>query len=625
MKSFFNNITKGTLLGASLLLGVSACTDDHFDISQSGAASGANTIWQNIVANAQLDSLRQILSKSRVMRSRTDRTSTNTYSSVFDATQNLTLWAPIDGTYPAYKYLAMIEKAEQLRAAGEIEAAVELDYKVASQFVENHTSRLSFESTATEQEVRLLNFKRVSYDATAGIFNNTPLLTADEAARMGVEVHYPSSNGIMHLINGGSHFAYNIYDFLLSDDPRFTAVRAELAAKEQVEFSETMSTPGTMNKDGKMEYADSVYTISNTLISSSFAMVSDEDSVYVAMIPTNNCYDKALSQLKSLYKFADSYKMSYSSSERTFSQTYDISNTDSLAEECARKRLFENMFFSPSLFGDVNRNDSAQVINYALTADSLISTHNTVFYNPNAGTSAPNPMFGGKMPEKASNGYIFALDEYNIDNALSFMEKVQKYTYNSSSVIGSTNSTVTGIGEMYELTDETRNEEVTGEIENNYYRRFPLPATGTVGVYFQLPSVFSGKYQISVVCLPSHANINFPYDFDEKTEQELPEELTFCAAVVLDSNLKNSSAAPGKKDICGSFSDDIVIDQTAIKEYVLFDSFEFPRTYIGLPENVQGETYPLLYIEFPNRMRKNCKGFNINQIILRPVSEQLGQ
>ena len=625
MKSIFNYITKGTLLGASLLLGVSACTDDHFDISQSGKPLAANTIWQNVVANTQLDSLRQILSKARVMRSRTDRTSTNTYSSIFDGSQNMTLWAPIDGTYPAHKYLEMIDQARQLREAGEIESAVELDYKVASQFVQNHASRLSFESMATEQQVRLLNFKHVGYDATAGIFNNVPLLTNTEANVLGVDVHYPSSNGIMHLIDGESPFSYNIYDFLLSGDPRFSIINAELAANEQVEFDEVGSTPGTMNSEGRMEYADSIYTTTNSLLNLSNALLGVEDSVYIAMIPTDACYNQAIDQLKGLFKFSKTYKTSYSSTEHTFNQTYEVSNPDSLAEECARELLFENMYFSPSLFSNVDINDSTQVIRHALTADSLISTNRTIFYhpdfdplNPGMAPHSPNPMFDGKTPEKASNGYIFALDNYKVDNARSFMTKEIVSTFYSNAVVNSTNSTTTGLGETHTLTDETRNPDVTGDVPENMYRRFPLPNTGTVGVYFRLPAVYSGKYQISVVCLPSHTNINFP-SYDETTETETPEFLTFCAAVIQDTDLKNSGATINDRNIV--YSEDFEVDQTCVKEYVLFDSFEFPKTYKGLISNVANETYPLLYIEFPNRLRSNCRGFNISQIILRPVSE----
>lgn len=290
MKTIFNHIAKGTLLGASLLLGVSACTDDHFDLSDGmTSGSGANTVWENIAGNAQLDSLRQILSKARVMRSAVDRNTTNTYASLLNSSQTMNVWAPLDGTYPAYRYLNMLDEAKTLREAGDIDGANELEYHVASQFVQNHLSRYNYESVSGEQQVRLLNFKHVPYNASAGLFNEVPLLSEEDAAARGLNVHTPSSNGTLHLLSAVSPYSYNLYDLLLSDDPRFTKVRAELAAHETIEFSEDASVPGTMNPDGQMEYADSVYIRSNSLINASNAMTNDEDSIYVAAVPTDAC------------------------------------------------------------------------------------------------------------------------------------------------------------------------------------------------------------------------------------------------------------------------------------------------------------------------------------------------
>ena len=37
-------------MGATMLLGLASCSDDHFDI-KNGTASANNTIWQNLQAN----------------------------------------------------------------------------------------------------------------------------------------------------------------------------------------------------------------------------------------------------------------------------------------------------------------------------------------------------------------------------------------------------------------------------------------------------------------------------------------------------------------------------------------------------------------------------------------------
>lgn len=72
MKSIYQNTVKAGLLGAAVLLGFTACTDDHFDI-QPSTVSGSNTIWQNVEANADLDSVAMILRRCKVMKSQTDK------------------------------------------------------------------------------------------------------------------------------------------------------------------------------------------------------------------------------------------------------------------------------------------------------------------------------------------------------------------------------------------------------------------------------------------------------------------------------------------------------------------------------------------------------------------------
>ena len=59
MKRSILNIVTGGILGASLLLGYTSCTDDHFDIKYSDP-SAQQTIWQNIQENPSLKNLKTI-------------------------------------------------------------------------------------------------------------------------------------------------------------------------------------------------------------------------------------------------------------------------------------------------------------------------------------------------------------------------------------------------------------------------------------------------------------------------------------------------------------------------------------------------------------------------------------
>ena len=72
------------------------------------------------------------------------------------------------------------------------------------------------------------------------------------------------------------------------------------------------------------------------------------------------------------------------------------------------------MYFTPSIFGgrfpvSTSRDKKAEIADYAMHADSLISTNGLIFYNSNKG--GLNPMFGDGTWEEASNGVIFPISK----------------------------------------------------------------------------------------------------------------------------------------------------------------------------------------------------------------------
>ena len=61
MNSRYFKWLKSGLLGTLALLGLNACSDDHFDISPSTAKE---SLWTQIASNPGLDSLKQILERT---------------------------------------------------------------------------------------------------------------------------------------------------------------------------------------------------------------------------------------------------------------------------------------------------------------------------------------------------------------------------------------------------------------------------------------------------------------------------------------------------------------------------------------------------------------------------------
>ncbi len=604
MKSFYK--VAGGILGASLLLGATACSDDHYDIREA-QASAANTIWQNIEGNQQLDSLAMILKRTNVYRKETDKSAGQTYAELLNQPQTFTFWAPVNGSYNAKSVLDELDRADSLIAAGQIAEGHKANYVVGQQFVQNHMARFNFESNHANQEVRLLNSKLTYYNAAAGTFNSVPLY-----AQM---ANVPSSNGNLHLINGRSPFAYNVFDYMKSYSEYskiYSALSDSLVDTDT--FSPDLSIEGAMNEQGQMVYVDSVYVNSNTILTASRASIKNEDSLYISVIPTDNAWDDAFTKVGSLFNYAKSYKTGYNKeSANIFTSDYKL-NADSLKQINTNSSLISNMFFSPGYFSeDISRTDSAALINYFLNADSVLSTTGIYLYNPNPGQ--PNSMFDGITPVKASNGYIFPLQTYTIEPAYFQQQSLTYDLYFSSNVGYSTNIAVQGGSALTLVENNNWDQTIVGgeDVADQCYRFFQ--ANGQMKVYIPLRGVMSGTYRVKMQLLPNRINTAYKL-YDEEGNELIDRENNQFRCSIHGDNF--SSETWGKNTT-------IVVNQDSVQTVTLFDKVTFPKCYSSLPSDL--ESFPVLVLEFTRAMINGMKyddmvvGISARKIILEPVHE----
>lgn len=592
MKNIIKNCLKGSALGLMVIGGLAACSDDHFDVKTDLA--GSRTIWENIAENEQLQDFAAVLQRTRVMKNYYDNKSTQTYAEFLNLPQSYTVWAPKDGTYDVQSYLSLLDEAEALKQTGnpaDLEEALEIEYRVGNQFVLNHVARFNYESNKGEQTVNMLNGKKFEYNAGLSEFNSVQVDNAYGSIN--------ASNGSMHLLEGISPYAYNLYDFLRYNED-FSESYAFLTDSvfETTEFYPAGSTPGAMNPStGEIEYVDSVYYTNNTLLNTFFASVSNEDSMYVAIFFKNQAWEDAVNKLKKYYNYGSSYNYDWSSTRGDFNFKGAAGlkfNTDSLADLNVKSNLMNSVYFTTSNFPIADSKDSTQIIDYATTADSLKSTNFHVWYNPNPGQM--NPLFAGIKPTKASNGYIFELDALNADPADFLMNK-QISPASAVYVKGATTTT----GEFVSLTDENRNDTVLGTDDLDYFYRYEVSGNSNLTVDFALHGVFSGTYKISAVMAPSRTDLAFAGQ----------EEQCVFYVEVLDDNGKVL-----KK------SDDIEISQDGVARYTLIEEFTFDKCYAGLPSGYT--SFPRLRFNLPflYQLRKgNCKKLNIVKIVLEPCRE----
>lgn len=583
-----------------MLLGFTACTDDHFDI-QPSTVSGSNTIWQNVEANADLDSVAMILRRCKVMKSQTDKSAKQTYAELLATSQQLTAWLPKNGTFNAKQYLDELDSAAVLRAKDEM-AGTRAEYDVANRFARNHIARFNYESNMGEQRIALMNSKIVNYNAGEGTFNGVKLDAAS--------ANILSSNGMLHVLDGESQFAYNIFE-RLQVDSRFAKIYGDIDKYNVYTFSASSSTQGSMNHNGSMEYVDSVWTRTNSLMTDArLTKLTDEDSLFVSVIPTDAAYEAARQKLQGLFKYAKNYNYAWDASKRDWTNKGTNAlkfNTDSLTTYNVTSRILSASSFSVGYNseGPVTTSNPQAFLNHVLTADSLNSNASLVIYNKDKGNV--NPIFDGQTADdaiKASNGYIFAVDNYNYDPSYSFIQKRNINGLNTSQVTGSTSEQA----QYVTLDKENQNAEVNVDVlgADNFYYYFPVSGNSQLNIDFKLNYVLSTKYKISIVLLPNRVNINNIRTEDDGTIiEEKP---------VFDVQIRDD-----KGSVIGKAVKNVSVDQDKVEKKVLWEAFEFPYAYFGLPSGY--ESFPVLRVSmsYAQQRKGKCKALSIAKVILEPV------
>lgn len=600
MKSIYQNTVKAGLLGAAVLLGFTACTDDHFDI-QPSTVSGSNTIWQNVEANADLDSVAMILRRCKVMKSQTDKSAKQTYAELLATSQQLTAWLPKNGTFNAKQYLDELDSAAVLRAKDEM-AGTRAEYDVANRFARNHIARFNYESNMGEQRIALMNSKIVNYNAGEGTFNGVKLDAAN--------ANILSSNGMLHVLDGESQFAYNIFE-RLQVDSRFAKIYGDIDKYNVYTFSASSSTQGSMNHNGSMEYVDSVWSRTNSLISDArLTYLTDEDSLFVSVIPTDAAYEAARQKLQGLFKYAKSYNYAWDASKRDWTNKGTNAlkfNTDSLTTYNVTDRILSASSFSVGYNseGPVTTSNPQAFLNHVLTADSLNTNVGLVIYNKDKGNV--NPIFDGQTADdaiKASNGYIFAVDNYNYDPSYSFIQKININGRNTAQVTGSTSEQA----QYVTLDNENQNAEVNVDAlgVDNFYYYFPVSGNSQLNIDFKLNRVISTKYKISIVLLPNRVNIN-----NIRTEED--------GTIIEEKPVFDVLIRDDKGSVIGKAVKNVSVDQNKVEKKVLWEEFEFPYAYYGLPSGY--ESFPVLRISmsYAQQRKGKCKALSIAKVILEPV------
>ncbi len=493
---------KGGLLGTLALIGFNACSDDHFDIHSS---TPQQSLWEQIVAKPELDSLRQILERTTFTVDEYSKTGKLTYAQLLASSQTFTVWAPENGTYNAAKWLAMLDEGK--------------NREVEKQFVRNHIARYNFSGVngGDTIKVTMLNSKINEYNLLEKTFKKVAIDgNVNEA-----------SNGSLHLLKGIAPFASNMYEAIEFTEG-LDSLYSFFHEDDTLMFIQSASTPGaTVN--GEIQYVDSVFRISNKVIGS-LSNWQNEDSLLMGVFPTNTAWTEAKAKVSKYFKYKSSYPYV---EDNTTKILFNKLNADSMADVRIKNVILNNIvtnIYQPNLSKIVGTAEPFEVSNgYAYAVDNY-----------------------GYIPSKSWHTTIRVEAEYQYYQDVNGFASAEK----NGNYYGNT---------VY-LTNLNRNDSIKGFVSNNSFAYFPGSSSASQPtVSFKIPNILSGKYDIYAVMVPlnldqktqstedtklNHFTASIVYDYQDNNGKDIEQ-----AAVNLVDGSKEFETRAGVIDSVLLFKD----------------------------------------------------------------------
>lgn len=553
-----NNIIKtGTMIVAAALAATS-CSDfsDYNDTPTDINMSADKTLWENISQNEKLSDFAEVVKKAG-------------FDNALSQPHFYTVWAPVNGSF---------NKAALLQ---------EDSATILKEFVKNHIADYNHGiSDSKEERIKMLNNKSYIFDhITSNTFDGISI----------TDINQPSSNGLVHVINGYAQFYPNIYERISSvKDLNVDSVANYFKRYEQVKLDTKNSVLGpTVN--GKQTYIDSVMITSNTAFDRLNALVSEEDSSYTMLVPTNEAWVNQYNKIKSCYNYIKTTQAQ--DIEQAKSTTdYSVKSTVTIDVAYTSDSIIVKNIVDPLVFNHNNRFNNWLDSEDKQPYDTLLAT---TYY----GFTNPKEIFERTISnEKMSNGSIRIVDSlafrsWEAWNPVMDFSPRNSRTWNGSNANGSIKA---------EEFDFFGFKPENNEKELDYLWVSALSGFGKPQLDVKLRNVRSTAYNIYIVLAPS---MDWGTNADSTRFRKpnlLNFSLNYCTAkgtvadVKLNQKVENN---PNKVDTLS------------------VGTFTFPVAYYGLGTNI----YPNLKISTDfnvfdtSKMAAYTRDFRIINIFMKPV------
>lgn len=297
---------------------VISCTDySDYNTVPEDALPGANkTLWENIVSDQQLTKFAALARQCN-------------FSEALNSPRFYTVWAPVDGA---------IDDAEYQRLAASDSATI------VKQFIQQHVTEYNYPISAALDSSTIITLNAKHHPFTQASFDG---FSYDA-------VNIPSTNGVMHKLNGMSEFYYNLYENI--DNLKGCDLIKDYIQKYDEYYLDVNASVIGPLVDGKQTYLDSVLKKRNNVIRSIMrADLEDEDSTFCMLVPNDKAWNDAYAAINSCYNYIP--KMDYMDLQKKTIVASSLKATDAKADKAAeadgelqdsltRRNIVSNLVFS---------------------------------------------------------------------------------------------------------------------------------------------------------------------------------------------------------------------------------------------------------------------------------------
>ena len=530
-----------------------ACTDqwdDHYAVEEGAEES----LWEALQQQDELSNFVRVIEATG-------------YNARLDGSQMFTIFAPTDECLTDAEADELINRFSTEKKQG----VREENNSVVRQFVQNHISLFNHSvSEMTDQTVTLMNGK---YERITG-------KTIGESNFLTKNKFY--ANGVLYTIDEPISYFANVYEYLELNG-KTDSLFNFLDLYSRYEFDADRSVPGDI-VDGKTVYLDSVFRLTNTMLSS-YGHINREDSSYLMLAPTDQVW-------KQLY---DEYLNYFN---------YLTSKRDSMVRIQTRRAIADGTVFN--LNAQRSMADSVVSTAWQRLYEGLSVYTEPRYYAYFRPYEADGAFFGAEETE-CSNGTVLTQDDWKIDKRSTFYKQI-KIEAEASRYI----DTIIQARDPLSVRAVPQENPFYGKVSENYFvEAQPLSTASSTSVRYAIPDQLSNiGYDIIAVFAPAIA-----YNENALAEDRLPCRVRFTISYLEQDGSKKEATLRSPIDNSVNF----VTTPDVMDSVLVASDYKFPTCALGIDE--PQVTLRVASNITSSQSSKYTRTLRLDCIILRPHVE----